>query len=128
MESLKNKINPIYLMLSGVLTIGIAYGIYYLLTKDRHSPVFSPSKKTARGFCKYSGFPLKYATCGDEVKELQRYLNSKIRPPRVYLKEDGKMGNKTIDALKRIAGLSTVSEAKFQQLKAGLNPFTKSKI
>jgi len=128
MRKVQNKIKPIWLVLSGVVTIAVGYGVYYLLTKDGKSTLFSSANSTEPDFCKYSGFPLRLATCGENVKDLQRYLNSKIRPPRVYLKEDGKMGNKTISELKRIAGMSSVSESKFYQFKVQLNPFTKSRL
>lgn len=123
------KVNPLWLVLSGVATIGVIYGIYYLVTKDKQSSGFSFSSSTkSNGFCKYSGFPLRLASCGENVADLQRYLNMKLRPPRVQLKEDGKMGKKTISALQLIEGISTVSQSKFIQLKGQLNPFTKSRI
>jgi len=124
----QNKIKPIWLVLSGVATIAVGYGVYRWLTKDGKSTLFSMSKTIENGFCKYSGFPLRFATCGEHVKVLQRYLNSKIRSPRVSLKQDGKMGSKTVAELKRIEGISSVSESKFNQLKVQLNPFTKSII
>lgn len=125
---MQGKMKPIWLILSGVVTIGIGYGIYYLLAKEVQLPLFSSAKKTKTGFCKHSGFPLQFASCGDEIKHLQRYLNSKTRTPRVQLKEDGKMGSKTIEALKRVEGISKVSKSQFHQFKAQLNPFTNSII
>ncbi|MEQ8624477.1 MAG: peptidoglycan-binding domain-containing protein [Vicingaceae bacterium] len=123
------KINPLWLVLSGVATIGAIYGIYYLITKENSDSGFSSSSDTTKsGFCKYTGFPLRHGSCGNEVKDLQRYLNIKLLPPRVQLKVDGKMGNKTIAALKHFERISSVSQAQFTKFKAQLNPFTKSRI
>ena len=111
-----------WLALSGVATIGLLYGIYILVTKEK-APFKNPFTKVSSGFCQYSGFPLRYGSCGKEVVNLQGYLNAKIKEPRVQLKEDGKMGKDTLEALKRIEGISTVSKAKFIQFKLRLNPF-----
>lgn len=123
------KINPLWLILSGVATIGAIYGIYYLITKDKSDSGSSFSSDSEKnGFCKYTGFPLRFGSCGNEVKDLQRYLNIKVLPPRVRLKVDGKMGNKTIALLKHIEGISSVSQSQFTKFKGQLNPFTKSRI
>ncbi len=123
-----NNAKPVYIIAGGMLSVLLIYGIYKLLTnKDEPNPFKAITKKPS-GFCQHSGFPLKYGSCGEKVKALQRYLNSKTRPPRILLKVDGKMGNKTIAALKRIEGISTVSQSKFEQLNIQLNPFTQGRI
>lgn len=122
------KINPLWLILSGVATIGVIYGVYYFFTKEKEEADFATAKNgSSSGFCKYSGFPLRLYSCGNDVKDLQRYLNVKTLPPRVPLKVDGKLGNKTLAALERIEGISTVSQSKFNQFKSQLNPFTQSR-
>lgn len=122
------KINPLWLILSGVATIGVIYGAYSFFTKEKKQADFSTTDKgNSNGFCKYFGFPLRLYSCGNDVKDLQRYLNIKTLPPRAPLKVDGKFGNKTLAALKRIAGISTVSQSQFNQFKSQLNPFTQSR-
>lgn len=122
------KINPLWLILSGVATIGVIYGVYYFFTKEKDdSTFFDSTTSSSNSFCKYTGFPLRMYSCGNDVKDLQRYLNVKTLPPRVPLKVDGKLGNKTLAALKRIEGISTVSQSKFNQFKSQLNPFTQSR-
>ena len=122
----KTNIKPIWLILSGATTIGIVYGIYYWFNKDGRLPSFLAKKTSNNSFCKYSGFPLRFGSCGPEVTILQKYLNSKISTPRVQLKEDGKFGNSTKDSLERIEKISTVSQTKYAQFKIQLSPFNKS--
>lgn len=119
----KTSIKPIWLILSGIATIGIGYGVYYLLNKGGQLTSFSSKKSKESGFCKYTGFPLKYGSCGKEVIALQKYLNSKTRAPRVQLKVDGKFGNSTKESLLRIEKISSVSQAQYAQFKIQLNPF-----
>jgi hypothetical protein len=118
-----SNIKPIWLILSGIATIGIGYGVYYWFNKGGQLPTFSSKKSKENGFCKYSGFPLKYGSCGNEVIVLQKYLNSKTKTPRVQLKVDGKFGNSTKESLLRIEKISSVSQAQFAQFKIQLNPF-----
>ena len=117
------NMKPIWLILSGIATIGFAYGVYYLLTNNSEFPSFLTKNTSKNGFCKYSGFPLRLGSCGDEVTVLQKYLNSKISPPRVPLKIDGKFGNSTKESLLQIEKLSSVSQAAFNQFKLQFNPF-----
>lgn len=119
----RTKIKPIWLILSGIATIGIVYGIYYLLSKDSQFPSFTIQKNSKNSFCKHSGFPLRVGSCGEDVIVLQKYLNSKIKPPRVLLTVDGKFGNSTKLALNQIEKLSSVSQTAFNQYKIHFNPF-----
>jgi hypothetical protein len=124
MQTVSTKnVKPIWLILSGIATIGIAYGIYYLLTKDGKFLPLKSNTTSKDSFCKYSGFPLRFGSCGKEVLVLQKYLNSKIKIPRVPLVLDGKFGNSTKESLLRIEKISTVTEAKYNQFKIQFNPF-----
>jgi hypothetical protein len=58
-----------------------------------------------------SAFPLKNGSTGEEVKNLQTWLNNHVILPYSFLNVDGKFGPLTLSALKRTLGVSEVTEA-----------------
>jgi len=86
----------VWVLVAGVVVVGMGYGLYRLFKgKESVNLEVKSTNKKPSGFCKYSGYPLRYGSCGKEVKELQQLLNQMIRPPHAYLKVDGKFGAKT---------------------------------
>ncbi len=67
----------------------------------------SSSGSSSGGSYSRRGFPLKKGSGGNEVKALQKYLNSVNNYGLVV---DGKFGSKTENALKRWNGKTEVSE------------------
>ncbi len=57
-----------------------------------------------------SVFPLKSGSSGPEVTNLQIWLNNHVILPFALLNVDGKFGSKTLSALQRTLGVSTVTE------------------
>ncbi|MEI6569717.1 MAG: hypothetical protein WCR20_23775 [Verrucomicrobiota bacterium] len=56
-------------------------------------------------------FPLKFGSKGNEVLNLQKYLNNNVMVPFSKLKEDSNFGALTQSALLRTVGVMTVSES-----------------
>ena len=109
---------------SGLAVTLAGFGIWYLMKKRKEKQQITEKiKKTTtsgsspgiRSFsCRHpdSSFPLQFGTCGNKVKKLQSYLNSKGGSLTV----DGKFGPKTEAAVQKTLGAKTVSEVKFNAL------------
>ena len=61
-----------------------------------------------------SVFPLKYGSEGDEVRELQLWLNYHLIIPYAPLNDDGVWGDKTDAAVRRTLNVTEVTEAWFK--------------
>lgn len=122
MKKTQNKVKPVVIVVGGVATVALLYFLYRFLTKEESGMVGEDPKKNNNSFCKHKGFPLRYGSCGDEVKDLQRLLNRIIRPPLTLLKVDGKFGKKTEVASKKELGSKSVSTALFYQTRLAKAP------
>lgn len=118
----KKKIKPIWLVVAGVGSIGLIYGLYILFKKGKEAGDFSSATKQSKGSGTQSRFPLRKGSRGEEVKTLQRYLNSKTRVPLALLKVDGIFGSKTQAASQRVLGIREISESKYYEIKQKINP------
>lgn len=109
---------------AGLAVTAAGFGVWYFLKKRKEKQQFaasikgtttSSSSSGVRSFsCMYldSSFPLKFGTCGTNVKKLQNYLNSKGSG----LDTDGKFGPKTEAAVQKVFGTKTVSQEKFKTI------------
>ena len=110
----------LYLM-GGALVVLAAIGLYahYKRKKRNESYAFGGCTTTAavggggRFACLHVDtlFPLRFGSCGDNVKALQRHLNTKGG----MLTVDGKFGPMTQSASVRLLGDSTVSATTFKE-------------
>lgn len=109
---------------AGLTVTAAGFGVWYFLKKRKEKQQFaasikgtttSSSSSGVRSFsCMHSdsSFPLKFGTCGTNVKKLQNYLNSKGSE----LDTDGKFGPKTEAAVQKVFGTKTVSQEKFKTI------------
>ena len=109
---------------AGLAVTAAGFGVWYFLKKRKEKQQFaasikgtttSSSSSGVRSFsCMYSdsSFPLKFGTCGTNVKKLQNYLNSKGSG----IDTDGKFGPKTEAAVQKVFGTKTVSQEKFKTI------------
>jgi len=116
MEAKRKK--QIIIGVTGLLTVVVLYGVYVLLTKKDKKTAEEDSTTTAQGFCKSSGFPLSYGSCGKEVGDLQRFLNSKQHPPLSLLKVDEKFGKRTEQLAKQHFASTSITASQFAQAKS----------
>jgi hypothetical protein len=61
-------------------------------------------------------FPIKKGSKGEKVKLLQKYINTKIKPPLAILVTDGIFGNGTERALKSITGKIIMTKDEFNKV------------
>ena len=122
MKKTQSKIKPLVIVIGGVATVAALYFVYHLLTKEEAFTGEENAQKNSSGFCKHKGFPLRYGSCGDEVKDLQRLLNRMKRPPSKLLTVDGKFGKRTEAASKKELGTTSVSTALFFQTRLAKAP------
>ena len=109
---------------AGLAVTAAGFGVWYFLKKRKEKQQFaasikgtttSSSSSGVRSFsCMYSdsSFPLKFGTCGTNVKKLQNYLNSKGSG----IDTDGKFGPKTEAAVQKVFGTKTLSQEKFKTI------------
>lgn len=102
------------LILLGLLLVGGVSAIGFTVLKDKKTlPGTGADEPETK-----SDFPLKIGSTGEKVKQLQRYINSKMLAFEMPLDVDGIFGPATLTQLKFKTGLSEVSEAKFNELMA----------
>jgi len=117
------KLDNKTLWIGGGLAVTLAgFGLWYWMKKRKEKKQFttsltssSLSSSAVRSFsCMYpdTRFPLKFGTCGSNVKKLQAYLNKKGH----VLDVDGKFGPKTESAVLKVFGVKTVSQEKFKTI------------
>ena len=70
----------------------------------------SPAQTAYTSADNSSAFPLKNGSSGEEVKNLQIWLNNHVIVPYSLLNVDGKFGSLTLAALKRTLGVSSITE------------------
>lgn len=106
----QQQVNKIILVLGGVLTVGIVFILYRRLVKaDKQPSSYQSEYSKKTRFCKYQGFPLRYGSCGNEVIQLQRLLNTMTKAPLTLLKVDGQFGSMTQNRSKLLLGTTTVT-------------------
>lgn len=114
------EIKPTYIILASMtaLVIGVLVVKKLRNKKERNKNLKQLTKSGS--FCQKNEYPLRYGSCGTGVKTLQSFLlakgydlgNSGIKGNGV----DGKMGNKTLSALKKHKGKTTLSKTQLSQL------------
>ena len=105
---------PVFVIIIVVIVLIIAAVVYFLFfRKPKQLP---PEKLVDAKGVKISwsddGFPLKKLSSGPKVKSLQAALNILHN---TALTIDGKFGDKTLSALKKYYGITSVSEADYNK-------------
>ncbi|MBQ21674.1 MAG: hypothetical protein CMD31_13045 [Flavobacteriales bacterium] len=119
--------NQLLWIAGGILLLaGLGTGAYFYFNKKKENNPGEQSSSSASssssGFCKYDdSFPLKHGSCGNKVTVLQKILHvlgadlGKTGSNKDGV--DGKYGDMTQAAVKKLLGKTTVSQTDIEQLK-----------
>lgn len=106
----------------GILALTLIGTVGYLLYKKHKDGKPISLRSIASGLtggtggfrCEYTGYPVRYGSCGIEVKTLQQYLNKKYN---AGLNVDGKFGSLTKEAALKYLKKEKFTESEINQYK-----------
>ncbi|MGB3467075.1 MAG: hypothetical protein WBA74_17470 [Cyclobacteriaceae bacterium] len=106
--------------LAGVVVVASGLTYYYFVRNENKdsqgNKLLSQKGRTppsGKFRCQSKSYPLTFATCHNDVKRLQQYLNRKFD---AKLSEDGAFGLKTLNASNTFLGKTTFSITEIERL------------